>query len=150
MKDICPISFQRINEKVARINGLITATLSVVYILFGWKWIPLFLFADFFMRGFEDAKYSLIARISKVIAQGLKLKPKMVNAGPKSFAAQIGAVLTGVAATGLYFNAEVVALVCLLPLALFSFLEGAFGFCVACKIYPFIRKYSPESYDVGL
>lgn len=150
MQQICPISFNRINEYVARINGLITVTIAVSYLLTGIKLLPLLLFVDFFMRGFHESKYSLMASISKKIVELFKLKKRMINAGPKIFAAQVGALLTGFAVLAHYFEIPALGFATISILAFFSFLEAAFGICVACKIYPLIRKYSPEYFDAGL
>ncbi len=150
MQNLCPISFQRVDENVARINGLITTTVAVVYIATGWKFIPLLLLVDFFIRGFIDPKYSVISILSKRLVSGMGIKPRIINAGPKIFAAQVGSFLSGLAVVALYFGVPALALGSLAMLGFFSFLEGAFAFCVACKIYPFIRKYSPEAFDPGL
>jgi len=150
MQNICPISLNRIDENVARLNGLFTTTFSVVYILVGWKIIPLLMFADFFIRGFDEARYSLLSKTSRAISTGLQLKTKMINAGPKIFAAQVGTLLTAVAVLAHYFDYPPLAMGAIGMLGFFSFLEGAFGLCVACKIYPFLRKFNPGVFDPGL
>lgn len=150
MNQFCPISFNRIDEHVARVNAIFTVGLSVLYLYTGWKVLPLLLLVDFFTRGFFEGRYSILSISSKNIVKSMGWKPKMLNAGPKIFAAQVGSILTGLAVVGHYFALPYLSFYCVAMLGFFSFLEAAFAICVACKIYPFIRKFSPETFDPGL
>ena len=75
-------------------------------------------------------------QVQKIFA----IAPKTVNAGPKLFAARIGIVFSAAVVIlhliGLPFSAFTVAGV----FAFCAFLEAAFSFCVACRIYPFVYK----------
>ncbi len=140
MQTVCPITDKRINENVARLNALFVVILVLSFILTK-SWIFLvILIADFFIRGFIDSKYSLICIISKWIALTLKAKVKIINAGPKIFAAQVGLVLSILSLLFFQFQCNVFCYIIAGVLGLFSFLESAFSFCVACKLYPFFRK----------
>jgi hypothetical protein len=137
---LCPVSDKRINERVARINGAFTVLLLVVFGLTQ-NIIPVvFLALDFFMRASDYSKYSLIAISSKRIVRYLDLDDNLINAGPKIFAARIGLVMSSLIIVAFAFNASVSVLVLAGILGLFSFLEAAFGFCVACEIYPFVFR----------
>lgn len=137
---ICPISENKVNEQVARINGFFTVLLSV---LFGFTdhWvIPAFLTFDFLLRSGSLYRLSPVGFASRNI---IKLFPKdklLINAGPKIFAARIGLIISaailGATISGLNLLAVSLAVI----LALFSFLEAAFGFCVACEIYPYVYQ----------
>lgn len=150
MNEFCPISFNRIDEHVARVNAIFTVGLSVLYIFTGWKIVPLLLLVDFFTRGFFEGKFSLLAIFSRSLVKTFGWKPKMLNAGPKIFAAQVGSILTGIAVVSHYFGVAYVGFYSIAVLGFFSFLESFFAICVACKIYPFIRKFSPDTFDPGL
>lgn len=150
MNQFCPISFNRIDEHVARVNAIFIVGLSVLYLFTGWKLVPLLLLVDFFTRGFFDGKFSLVAIVSRSLVKSLGWKPKMLNAGPKIFAAQVGSMLTGMAVVSHYFGVPQVGFYSIVILTFFSFLESVFAICVACKIYPFIRKFSPDTFDPGL
>jgi hypothetical protein len=140
MQQICPITDKRIDEKVARINGIVTLLLVVLFIVFNF-WVGLaFLVVDFAVRGFIDSKYSLVCKLSKYIAKALNFEPKAINAGPKIFAAQVGLVFTLVALVAFATGNLLFGLVTAGVLGFFSLLESAFGFCVACQLYPFFRK----------
>lgn len=141
MSEACPISFKQIDEKVARCNGALTVATLGLAIFGGIHWLLPLLGADFFIRGFLDPKYSLFATVSKKALTALKAAPQMTNAGPKTFAARLGfgfcllisiLYFAGFAPAGNLFASVFM---------LFAFLEAAFGFCIACKIYPLLIRF---------
>lgn len=140
MQAVCPITDKRINERVARINALITVLLVASFILFKFWGALVFLAVDFVLRGFFDSKCSLICITSKWIVTHFNLGGKVMNAGPKIFAAQVGMVLSVVSVTLFLSGFQIVGLIVASILGLFSFLESAFGYCIACKLYPLFRK----------
>jgi hypothetical protein len=140
MQAVCPITDKRINERVARINALITVLLVASFIIFKFWGALVFLAIDFILRGFFDSKCSLICITSKWIVSRFKIGGKFMNAGPKIFAAQVGMVLSIIALTLFISGFRFTGLITASILGLFSFLESAFGFCVACKLYPLFRK----------
>lgn len=140
MQNICPITDKRIDERVARLNGVFTVLLVALFIAFNF-WIGLLiLIVDFSIRGFNDSKYSPICQLSKRIAKGFNFESKLINAGPKIFAAQVGLFLAAVALVGFAAGCSTFCLVVAGVLGFFSFLESVFGFCVACQLYPLFRK----------
>jgi len=137
---LCPISDKKINEKVARLNGAFTVLLLIVF-AFTQSTIPMILLAfDFFLRSYNLSKFSLIAVSSKGIAKYFSLNESFINAGPKLFAARIGLVLSSLIIVLFLSGAIIPAFVLAGILGIFSFLEAAFGLCVACEIYPFIYR----------
>jgi hypothetical protein len=140
MQAVCPITDKRINEKVARFNALITVLLVISFLIFKVWYILAFLAVDFILRGFFESKCSLICITSKWIVKQFNFGGKVMNAGPKIFAAQVGMVFSIVTLSLFFSGFHIAGLIVASILALFSFLESAFGFCVACKIYPLFRK----------
>jgi hypothetical protein len=140
MQAVCPITDKNINERVARLNALITVILLISFLVFRLWGALVFLAIDFILRGFFDSKCSLICITSKWFVKRFIPGGKVMNAGPKIFAAQIGMVLSIVAVALFISGFKVAGLVTASILALFSFLEAAFSYCVACKIYPYLRK----------
>lgn len=140
MQTVCPITDKRINERVARLNGLVTALLIAVFFIFNFQIALWALMIDFAIRGFIDSKYSPICRMNIWIANKLSLSPKIINAGPKIFAAQVGLFLTIIALLSTMTNFATICLVASGMLGFFSILESFFGYCVACKLYPLFRK----------
>ena len=137
----CPISFKKIDEHVARLNGFFTVGLLVVFLITGSVLPVVFLVVDFLARGLEYPKWSLLAQLSKRILSVLQVKPKLVNAGPKLFAARVGLLFSVLVAISSIAGWDVAALVIALIFGICAFLEAAIGFCVACKIYPFLYKF---------
>ena len=104
------------------------------------KWILLILAADFLIRGFLKPSYSLYGAVSKTIAGMFNLKPVLVNAGPKIFAARIGFLFCCAVAVFYWMDFQTLSLALGSIFMLFAALEAIFRFCVACKLYPFICK----------
>lgn len=138
---ICPISENKINERVARVNGAFTVLLLLLFGYTGQWLIPAFLVVDFLMRSGNLSRFSPVGYSSRNIVKILSLGELVINAGPKIFAARIGLVFSTVilfaSATGMDLTALAFAAV----LGVFSFMEAAFGICVACKIYPFVYRF---------
>jgi len=93
------------------------------------------------LRTTDRAKFSLVAISSKNIAKYLHVKELLINAGPKIFAARIGLILSSLIVISYLLNAKILAMIIAGMLGLFSFLEAALGFCVACEIYPYIYRF---------
>ena len=140
MQTVCPITNKRVNERVARLNALVTALLVAVYFIFNFPIALWILMIDFAIRGFIDGKYSPISRMNMWIVKQLKLSNKIINAGPKIFAAQVGLILSIFAIIATITNCSTICIVFAATLGFFSFLESAFGYCVACKLYPIFRR----------
>ncbi len=136
----CPISTNRINKRVARLNGLFTFLLVILFIITRLWFIPAFLAFDFLMRSINLSKFSPMAYLSKKIVKLLQLKKNLINAGPKIFAARIGLLVSSAICIFSLIGFNLTALVLAAVLALFSFLETAFEYCVACEIYPHLNR----------
>ena len=139
---ICPISTSKIDEHIARFNAAFTVLLLAAFLISNNIFLVVFLFIDFTLRGTENAKFSLLSLTSKFIVNSLGIKKKPVNSGPKIFAARIGLVFSFLVVLFSILNLPVLALSFASIFGVCAFLESAFGFCVACRIYPFVYKFS--------
>ena len=90
MRQSCPIVDAQINEKLARLISFGVFITSLIFLLTPAKWIILVLALDFFLRAYFKKPYSPLCLFCKFILEILKIKQKIVNAGPKKFAAKIG------------------------------------------------------------
>ena len=135
---ICPISDKKINERVARINAAFTVFLLILFGLTGSVFLILFLAFDFLLRATSYSKFSLVGISSRNIVRYLPFDIHLINAGPKIFAARIGLVLSSVIIIASFSGIDWLAFGIAGILGLFSFLEAAFGICVACEIYPYV------------
>ncbi len=140
MRKVCPISFEQINERVARVNAALVFFSLLVFMLTSFKWIVFILGIDFLVRGFLNPSFSLFSAISKNVIRILKIKPVMVNAGPKIFAARIGFAFCCAIALCYIFDFYRTSFIFSSIFMFFAALEAIFGFCIACRIYPFICK----------
>jgi hypothetical protein len=138
---ICPISNNQINERVARINAAFTVLLLLLFGSAGQWFIPAFLAADFFMRSGNLSRFSPVGYSSRNIVKLLSLEELLINAGPKIFAARIGFIFSLLILFASLAELNTIAFGFAIVLGLFSFLEAAFGICVACKIYPFLHRF---------
>jgi hypothetical protein len=140
----CPIDFVTINENKARFVALLVFVLSVTFLVVSSWFIPLFLTIDFYLRGFNGGKYSMLFWAGGMAEKKIPLPNKPTDRGPKRFAAQIGFFMSllvfGFSIIGLHLEAFIVAGI----LVLFSFLESFFGFCAGCHVYTYIGKYLPK------
>ncbi len=140
MNQSCPISNERINEKAARLNGLLTAFFLFVFIISSLKWVIFFLTGDFLIRGFLNGKKSPVAALSKKIVSMFNIKPVMVNAGPKKFAAKTGFFLSFIISVLYLTNSISMATFFAVLMVTFALLEACFGFCLGCVAYSWLIK----------
>ena len=138
----CPVDFVTINENKARFVALLVFLLSVFFLFVSNWFIPLFLLVDFYFRGYNGGKYSLLFWLGGIAEKKIPLPNKPTDRGPKRFAAQIGFYMSLLlfifSIAGLYTLTFIVAAV----LVLFSFLESALGFCAGCYVYSILQKIS--------
>ncbi len=141
MKEMCPISFTQVNERTAQINAALAVLSIMLFFFTPYKWIILVLSIDFLIRGFINPSYSFYSAISKKILRIFKVKPLMVNAGPKIFAAKIGFIFCCLIVISYYLlNFQAISMIIGSFLLFFAALEAIFRFCIACKVYPLIYR----------
>ncbi|HLN74632.1 MAG TPA: DUF4395 domain-containing protein [Prolixibacteraceae bacterium] len=142
---VCPISDQRVNEQVTRINALLTIIVLVSAFVLNSVLLLAFLMADFFIRAFTEIKFSPISFTSHSVRNALSLSVKMIDKAPKIFAARMGFLMSTAIAVLYILNLTTAAVVVASVLIFFATLEFAFGICVGCMIYtylvlPFYKK----------
>jgi hypothetical protein len=142
---LCPISEKKVNENATRINALIGLTLLSLFAFTHNIFIVVFLALDFFLRAADFSKFSVIAITSRQTVRLFELQGPTINAGPKLFAARIGLLFCLLVLVSQVLDFTVLADLLAGTLGLFSFLEAAFGFCLACEIYPFVYKFTAKN-----
>lgn len=146
MKNIlCPISDERINEQVTRLNALFAIATVVLAFVSKSPLFLIFLMADFYMRAFTKIKYSPISYASSQLINALQLSKKPIDKAPKIFAARLGFVMTSIISLLFILEFQLAALIVSSILVFFATLEFAFAICVGCTIYsylvlPFFKK----------
>lgn len=146
MKNIvCPISDERVNEQVTRLNAMFTVGIVVLAFALNSGIFFVFLMADFFIRAFTKIRFSPISFASHYLSQALNLPVRLIDRAPKIFAARLGFLMTTVIA-GLYFSSyQLASILIASTLIFFAGIEFLFAICVGCMIYtylilPFYKK----------
>ncbi len=137
MATSCPISGTKVDENVARLNGVSTIVLAILlhfHILFG-----ILLIVDFILRILK-IKYSPIARINKLIVTKLNITPKPIDFAPKRFAAMIGLMLSTIIVLLNLINLTFISVVLSLLLITAAGLEAFLNYCLGCELYSLLRK----------
>ncbi len=131
----CPFSPKTANERVVRLTAFLTILLMLTGLFSRLQWIALLLCFDFFIRGFTDRPFSPLRRAAKALATLLHLKPEMINAGPKIFAAKIGFFFTAIITLTAFMGLDLVSTILASILILLASLEAFFKICVGCHLY---------------
>lgn len=140
IKALCPISTRKVNERAVQLNAALTVLAMLLFLLTPHKWLIGVLFVDFLARGFLNPAYSPFSAISKTVVRILKIRPAMVNAGPKEFAAKIGFVFCCLVAGFHLADCRTTSLMLALIFTTCAALEALFRICIACKIYPYVCR----------
>jgi hypothetical protein len=143
MTESCPITPDQVDDRSTRIGAGLVLLLVVASLWLGSFWLPLALSLDFALRSRGRIAFSPIAQASKGLRQAFRLRPSLINAGPKRFAALVGAVFSLVIATALALHLPRVAQSAAAILLLCAALEAFLGFCVGCKVYSLLQPLSP-------
>lgn len=133
---ICPISPLRMNENVARITAFLIASLVILYMVTLSPYIPLFLIADFYIRGFTTLKYSPLSWLAATISNALKLPVIMTGKAKKIFSARVGFLFT-LAIVILFYVNPLSSIVVGGILVIFALLESLLNICVGCLVYTY-------------
>ena len=134
---ICPISNERVDEHITRLNAFFTALLVVAAFLFNSVIFILFLVVDFIIRAFTNSKHSPLSYVSKQLTTLFQLSKKPIDKAPKIFAARMGFLMTVIIAILFGLQLQTASMVIAGILLFFATLEFAFGICVGCYIYTY-------------
>ena len=135
---LCPISNERINEHVTRINALFGVVLLVTGLLTNFVLVLIFLMADFYIRAFTQLKFSPISYASHWLTNTLNLGEKSIDKAPKIFAARIGFLMTLFIAVLYLLNFHTASYIVGGILVFFASLEFALAICMGCLIYTYL------------
>lgn len=142
---ICPVSTEKIHENLPRVTAFIVTGILLSYILTGFLPIVLFLMYDFFVRGYNYSKYSLIYRIAKPVSEHFQNSGTFIDKAPKLFAARLGGIMSVFITVFHLTHVEIIASALAVLVGVLAALECFFNFCVGCYIYswfvlPFARQ----------
>jgi hypothetical protein len=135
---VCPVSNEKIDEHVTRLNALLVILMVIAGFLFNSVIFPVFLAADFFIRGFTRIKFSPLSYLSNLMANALQLDKKTIDKAPKIFAARIGFAFSLAISILFLLNLSTAALITGGVLVFFASLELALAFCMGCIMYTYL------------
>ena len=142
---VCPISDQRVNEQITRLNAMLVIGIIVLAFVLNSLSLFVFLMADFFIRAFTNLKFSPISFASHSLSNALNLPIRMIDKAPKIFAARLGFLMTLAMALLFIFSFKITAIAVASILIFFASLEFFLAICAGCLIYtylilPFYKK----------
>ena len=79
---VCPISNEKVNERLTRLNAFFTILLVAAGFIFNSVLFPLLLLVDFFIRAFANSRYSPVSYASSGLAQLLHLRKIPIDKTP--------------------------------------------------------------------
>lgn len=135
---VCPISDQRVNEQVTRLNAMFTIGIIVIAFLLNSLLLFIFLMADFFIRAFTNIKFSPIGYASHSLSNALNLPVKMIDKAPKIFAARLGFIMTTALAALYALSFNLGSVIVASAIIFFASLELFLAICVGCLIYTYL------------
>ena len=133
MKTVCPLSKKTIDEHASQLVGIFVLVLLALSYFFT-NYILWFLLLDFLARSI-NARYSILARLSRKILDLLNIKPKPIGAAPKRFAARMGLLFVVILLSLLFINCFIGYQIIFILFFIAVSLEAFFKFCIGCKIY---------------
>ena len=140
MEQSCPIVYERVDEKLIRLNASVVFVGLLLFVFTSAKWLIIPIIADFAIRVFFGVKRSPICFGIKFMLNAMQAEPHLINAGPKRFAAKMGLTLMTLIGLLYLFDftlaSEIVSLISLMAIGT----EAFTGFCVACKIYNILQS----------
>jgi len=135
MAQSCPLSFQKTDETIARINSFFVVLLLIAFLFYKSNLILIYLALEYLIKLNLASNYSLMNTLAIFIRNKMNLKSEFVDSGAKHLAMQFGfifsimlIVLNLIQINILFYPIFVIYLSC-------AVLELLFNYCVGCKIY---------------
>ena len=134
----CPVAPELTDSAAGRIAAFLSLGFLGLLLWRGWGLVALALAADFGLRALGLPAFSLVARSAGFLRRLLGLPARLVNAGPKRFAASLGCLFSLSVAVALLAGFRSLGLGLGIVLGACAGLEAFFGFCLACQIHPWL------------
>jgi hypothetical protein len=136
----CPIAPALVDGTAVRWAAFLSLGLLAGMIWRGWGLAVLGLGVDFAFRAAGLPACSPVARLAGFLRHVSGFPERKVNAGPKRFAASIGALFSLAIGSALVAGWPSLGLGLGLILGVCAGLEAFFGFCLACQIHPWLPR----------
>lgn len=130
----CPIDQYRVCGTTYRINALFTFISSLIYLFTPFKWVMALLMIEAASRGFGNPQKSPVYLLAGAVLRRFGVESRMINAGPKRFTDKLVA-LAALNMLVMAWVAPVVGMAIAGIIAVLSFVDTVFGYCVGCQVY---------------
>lgn len=133
-----------IDPRAARTAALITTAVFIVVLVTGSVWVlaaQAVVFAIATIFGMRYAPYGLVFRL--LIRPRLGPPRETEPEAPPRFAQGVGLVVSVVGVIGYATGTTPLGIVAAALGLIAAFLNGAFGLCLGCEMYLFIRRIAP-------
>jgi len=142
MAKSCPVSFIQVDGNLARIGAFFVALFVVLYLMTSEIFLLYILAIDFYIRIYGNRKYSVIFQLSMIIKKIFHIRKRITDGAAKKLAAQFGLVFSIIliieAHLSFYGALDITAAILLLCASL----EFLFDYCVGCKVYYLLKRFS--------
>ena len=134
----CPVGESLVDAHAARIIAATVVTMLIAYFVSSQVMFVAVLVVDYLLRAFGKPRYAPVAMSSRALLRLFGVRPHMVNAAPKVFAAKLGLLFSSTMLVTHLLGYPLVAMLVGAMLLFCAFLEGVVGFCLGCAIYSMI------------
>lgn len=142
----CPVRPEVVDDVTVRLGAGIVLVAGSLLLATRAPWLGLLLAADFALRALGHPRWSPVARAAGALRSRLALPPRPVNAGPKRFAAGVGAGFALAITAALVAGLHGPALALGATLLLCATLEALAGCCVGCKVHGLLQLLRPSAW----
>ena len=141
MQTECPVSGERVNERVVRTVAAQVLFLLLAGFFLDQSWVFVFLAFDFAERTWRGGTYSPLRALAVLLVKWSGAAPVFTDAAPKKFAAGVGTLFSLLMAVFLYFEWKWASIITGAVFGGCALLESAAGFCVGCYVYSWLRRF---------
>ena len=133
MVKACPISIDSVDKYLIKAYAGIVILFLVLFLI-GFRIPFLFITVDFLIRVVFGIKHSPSCFFLRFIFSLFHVKPKLINAGPKKFAANVGLTFSLLVSFSFLANFILLANIIASMFLLALLLEVIVDYCLACKL----------------
>lgn len=137
----CRIDLQQIDSNLARLNAFLFFISNLFFIFYLNIYVMIILAIDSMIKLFFGINSSIICKAIEFVLNQFNIKKKMVDIWPKKFAMKVSLIFAFSVIIFHFFGMPNLAKVVSIIFLIASGLDTFFNLCVACIIFPYIRKY---------
>lgn len=137
----CRIDLQQIDSNLARLNAFLFFISNLFFIFYLNIYVMIILAIDSMIKLFFGINSSIICKAIEFVLNQFNIKKKMVDIWPKKFAMKVSLIFAFAVIIFHFFGMPNLAKVVSIIFLIASGLDTFFNLCVACIIFPYIRKY---------